>query len=70
MTVLDDLLDVIPQADQTDFSACGEASRMIHRWEMEPIGEKKPHGKEPCAHERLNEDGICRSCGADKRGIG
>lgn len=23
-----------------------------------------------CNHERLNEDGICRSCGADKRGIG
>lgn len=24
----------------------------------------------PCQHERLNEDGICRQCGADKRGIG
>lgn len=23
-----------------------------------------------CTHERLNEEGICRSCGADKRGIG
>ena len=23
-----------------------------------------------CVHERLNEEGICRSCGADKRGIG
>lgn len=22
-----------------------------------------------CPHERLNEDGICRSCGADRRGI-
>lgn len=25
---------------------------------------------ELCSHERLNEDGICRNCGADKRGIG
>lgn len=24
----------------------------------------------PCSHERLNEEGICRACGADKRGIG
>ena len=24
----------------------------------------------PCSHERLNEEGICRQCGADKRGIG
>ncbi len=23
-----------------------------------------------CAHDRLNEDGICRACGADCRGIG
>lgn len=23
-----------------------------------------------CQHPHLNEDGICRSCGADKRGIG
>jgi tRNA nucleotidyltransferase (CCA-adding enzyme) len=23
-----------------------------------------------CKHERLNEDGICLTCGADKRGIG
>jgi hypothetical protein len=23
-----------------------------------------------CAHERLDEDGICRQCGADKRGLG
>ncbi len=22
-----------------------------------------------CTHERLNEDGICRSCGEDRRGI-
>jgi hypothetical protein len=22
-----------------------------------------------CPHERLNEDGICRACGADRRGI-
>jgi len=22
-----------------------------------------------CPHERLNEDGICRQCGADRRGI-
>jgi hypothetical protein len=22
-----------------------------------------------CQHERLNEDGICRQCGADRRGI-
>lgn len=22
-----------------------------------------------CTHERLNEDGICRACGADRRGI-
>lgn len=27
-------------------------------------------GKDACPHDRLNEDGICRSCGADKRGIG
>lgn len=24
----------------------------------------------PCPHDRLNEDGICRRCGADKQGIG
>jgi len=24
---------------------------------------------ERCTHDRLNEDGICRSCGADRRGI-
>ena len=24
----------------------------------------------PCKHERLNEEGFCRSCGADKRGLG
>jgi hypothetical protein len=23
-----------------------------------------------CPHDRLNEDGICRACGADCRGIG
>ncbi len=23
-----------------------------------------------CSHDRLNEEGICRSCGADCRGIG
>lgn len=23
-----------------------------------------------CKHERLNEEGICRSCGADCRGVG
>jgi len=22
-----------------------------------------------CKHDRLNEDGICRACGADRRGI-
>ena len=28
------------------------------------------HSQEPnCRHERLNEDGICRRCGADCRGI-
>lgn len=24
----------------------------------------------PCKHDRLNEEGICRSCGSDCRGIG
>lgn len=24
----------------------------------------------PCRHDRLNEDGYCRQCGADCRGIG
>ncbi len=23
----------------------------------------------PCSHERLDEDGICRTCGEDRRGI-
>jgi hypothetical protein len=23
----------------------------------------------PCKHDRLNEDGICRKCGTDQRGI-
>jgi hypothetical protein len=23
-----------------------------------------------CTHERLDEDGICRACGEDRRGIG
>jgi len=26
--------------------------------------------KEPCQHERLNAEGICIRCGADKRGLG
>jgi hypothetical protein len=26
--------------------------------------------QQTCRHERLNEDGYCRSCGADCRGIG
>ncbi len=25
--------------------------------------------KSECTHERLNEDGICRNCGADRRGL-
>ena len=32
-------------------------------------GEKWPK-QETCSHFRLDEDGICRRCGADKRGIG
>lgn len=23
----------------------------------------------PCSHERLNEDGVCRECNEDRRGI-
>jgi hypothetical protein len=26
-------------------------------------------GRRECQHERLNEDGICRVCGKDRRGI-
>lgn len=25
--------------------------------------------EQTCRHDRLNEDGVCRTCGADKRGI-
>lgn len=33
-----------------------------------PQGPPDPAGgKQPCAHERLNEDGICRMCGEDRR---
>lgn len=28
-----------------------------------------PPPAEPCRHERLNEDGFCRTCSADRRGI-
>lgn len=31
--------------------------------ELTPVVQRR------CGHERLNEDGICRSCGADKRGL-
>lgn len=32
--------------------------------------EAKEHARWVCRHRRLNEDGICRACSADKRGIG
>lgn len=28
-----------------------------------------PKTERRCGHDRLNEDGICRACGADRRGI-
>ncbi len=30
----------------------------------------QPHRRTPCRHENLDMDGICKACGADKRGIG
>ncbi len=35
-----------------------------------PPSAARRSGKVICAHDRLNEDGICRACGADCRGIG
>ena len=35
-----------------------------------PDAEGAGQDAQTCTHERLNEEGICRSCGADKRGIG
>lgn len=29
----------------------------------------KTSKEKPCPHERLNEDGICRACGTDRRGL-
>lgn len=35
---------------------------------LEPAGESEAHTRmAPCAHRRLNEDGICRECGSDQR---
>ncbi len=31
--------------------------------------EAATHAKWICRHERLNEDGVCRTCGTDQRGI-
>ena len=35
-----------------------------------PSGDGQPAAQPDCPHDRLNEDGICRSCGGDCRGIG
>jgi hypothetical protein len=34
-----------------------------------PIAPVAPIVETPCLHERLDEEGICRACGADRRGI-
>ena len=36
---------------------------------FEDVPEVRRILKVDCPHERLNEDGICRQCGADRRGI-
>ena len=33
------------------------------------LAPQQPQEKQPCPHERLNEDGMCRQCGNDRRGI-
>lgn len=34
-----------------------------------PASPNSGRTEQPCEHIRLNEDGICRTCGADRRGI-
>ena len=34
-----------------------------------PASPNSGRTEQPCEHVRLNEDGICRTCGADRRGI-
>lgn len=55
-------------------TVCPECFRWPERkTAAEAIGEynaKKKRGiPSPCPHDRLNEDGICRACGQDCRGI-
>ncbi len=55
---------ILPSGKRCPFNANGS----VH-WSTCPDSRefKKSH---KCRHSRLNEDGICRSCGADCRGIG
>lgn len=45
----------------------GEVQPCKDAWHLQETSQIRPA---VCSHERLDEDGICRSCGADKRGIG
>jgi len=59
--------------------ACGWAQWRAYGWVCptcdgsgiveKVMAEPMPPTRPPCQHDRLNEDGICRRCGADRRGF-
>ena len=58
--------DIEPCVFPIGLTTCGYTRRNHIRYD----GSAMAHEFRPCMHERLNEDGICRLCGTDKRGMG
>lgn len=62
-----------PRRNLVDFSilpADERSTKSIPQAKKEPRPEPKRQGSISCLHERLNEEGICRNCGSDERGVG
>lgn len=50
--------------------AMGDVHTLEERFAGYAAAFLKTQGAAKCKHERLNEEGWCRACGADCRGIG